>query len=194
MSDSGIAAVVLAAGRSTRLPGNKLLQSLGDTPIVRQTVEAVLASRASPIIVVTGNEASRVQQALAGLNVLFVDNVGYTDGLSSSLKCGLRNVPAECGGAIIALGDMPFVTTHTYDSLISAFAPGREICVPVHRGRRGNPVLWGRRFFGEMLQLAGDKGAKHLMTLHPDLVTEVEVPDGAILVDIDTPDDLSRLS
>lgn len=187
-----IAAVVLAAGRSSRLPGNKLLQRLDGKTIVRRAVEVAVASQAKPVIVVTGNEAERVQGELAGLPITIVDNADYAAGLSSSLKCGLRSIPPACDGALIGLGDMPFVTADVYDKLINAFALGHSICVPVHRGRRGNPVLWARPHFAEMLALSGDKGAKQLMVLHSNLVFELEVPDDGILIDIDTPDDLKH--
>ncbi len=189
-----IAAIVLAAGRSTRFGANKLLQPLAGKAVLRHAVEAALGSQADPVIVVTGNESAVVKAVLAGLPVIFVDNPDFSTGLSSSLKCGVRNLPAGCEGVLVLLGDMPFVGPPIIDRLIGAFAPERAICVPVHRGRRGHPVLWARRFFAGLLALEGDAGAKQLMALHRDLVYELEVDDDAIHIDIDTKEDFMRHS
>jgi molybdenum cofactor cytidylyltransferase len=191
---SRVAAVVLAAGLSSRMAGNKLLAALDGTPVVRHAAEAAATSVASPVIVVTGNAAREVAEVLHGLDIQICENPAYASGLSESLKCGVRNVPADCAGAVVMLGDMPFVSAAVIDSLIKTFNPdsGREIVVPVQDGRRGNPVLWGRRFFAEMLALSGDKGAKSLMDLHGDVLYELEVDDDGVLIDIDTARDLER--
>lgn len=192
MTSARIAAVVLAAGLSSRMPGNKLLAPLAAKPVVRHVVEAAVASRASPVLVITGSAAAEVTTALDKLNVQFIENKDYAKGLSESLKCGVRNTPDDSDGVLVLLGDMPFVTPALIDSLINAFDQGHEICVPRHNGRRGNPVLWGRRFFPDLLALSGDKGARSLMDLHADALCELEVGDDASLIDIDTPDDLQR--
>ncbi len=196
MSNPRIAAVVLAAGRSSRLPGNKLLQLIAGKPIVRHVVEAALDSHVSQVLVVTGHESERLCAAVAELPVMITHNPVYSAGLSTSLKCGLQQVPPDCDGALILLGDMPFLTVTLLDKLIACFEPaaGREICVPVAGGRRGNPVLWGRRFFAELMAISGDKGGKFLMELHRDSVVELEVDDHGILIDIDTADDLRTLT
>ena len=187
-----IAAIVLAAGWSARFGANKLLAPIEGKPIVRHAAEAALASRASPVVVVTGNTASAVTAALSGLVVEIVENQAFANGLSTSLKCGLRNVPADCDAAVILLGDMPFVRPALIDALIEAFDPAnrRAICVPVRNRRRGNPVLWGRAFFPELLSLDGDAGAKRLMTRHEDVLYELEAGDDGPFIDIDTPEDL----
>jgi molybdenum cofactor cytidylyltransferase len=188
-----IAAVVLAAGLSSRMPQNKLLQPLAGKPVVRHVAEAAAASRAAPVIVVTGHAAEQVTAALAGLDIRFAENRDYAKGLSESLKCGVNCIPSECVGAVILLGDMPFVSAATIDRLIEAFDPvrGREIVVPVSAGRRGNPIVWGRRFFAEFQELNGDKGAKSLIGLHETLLLEVEADD-SVLVDLDTPANLDE--
>ncbi len=104
-------------------------------------------------------------------------------------------MPADLDGALVCLGDMPLVTGRHIDRLIAAFNPleGRAIIVPTRRGKRGNPVLWARRFFAEMAGIAGDVGARHLIGEHAELVAEIEMDDDAILVDIDTPEALAAL-
>ena len=160
-----IACIVLAAGRSTRMgAANKLLADLGGKPMVRCVVEAALTSRARPVLVVTGHQAAGVEAALGGLDVTRVDNPNYAKGLSSSLKAGVRAMPAGCEGVLVLLGDMPQIAGAHLDRLIDAFAAeqGAAIVVPIHESRRGNPVLWPRVHFAEMLQLEGDAGAKRL--------------------------------
>jgi molybdenum cofactor cytidylyltransferase len=191
-----VACIVLAAGRSTRMGGaNKLLAEVGGKPMVRRVVEAALASRARPVVVVTGHQAAGVAAALAGLEVTFVDNPDYAVGLSSSLKAGIGAVPVSADAALVLLGDMPQITSVHLDRLVAAFAAEEDaaIIVPTHKGRRGNPVLWPRAHFAEMLQLEGDAGAKRLMAAHGGDVREVDLGTDAIFADVDTPEALAQL-
>ena len=191
-----IAAIVLAAGRSSRMGSNKLLVDVGDKPMIRRSVEAVLASVARPVIVVTGHESEKVRSSLAGLIVTFIENPDYADGLSTSLRAGLAAVPKTANGAIICLGDMPLVAGPQIDKLISAFNPveHRTIIVPVHGGERGNPVLWGRQHFAEMAALIGDRGARELIAANSDEVIEAAMRSDTVLADFDTPESLARLN
>lgn len=192
-----IAAIVLAAGRSSRMgAANKLLADVDGIPMVRRVVEAAVASQAKPVIVVTGNEHGKIQAILRGCKVTFVHNPRFADGMSTSLQAGLAALPANLDGVLVCLGDMPMVTATTLDRLIAAFNPleGRAICVPTWNGKRGNPVLWDHRFFAAMANLAGDVGAKHLIGENADLVAEVAMSDDAVLTDIDTPEALAALT
>jgi molybdenum cofactor cytidylyltransferase len=188
-----IAAIVLAGGLSSRMGRNKLTASLDGKPLLRHVVEAAVDSHAAETIVATGNDAQQVRAALAGLSVRFVHNDDYRQGLSTSLKAGVAAVPPEFDGAVVMLGDMPGIVSALIDRLIAAFDPeeGRAICVATHAGKRGNPVLWARRFFPDILALEGDVGAKHLIAANDDAVCEVEASDDGPLVDIDTPDALA---
>jgi len=188
-----IGAVVLAAGLSSRMGSNKLLADIDGKPLVRHVVEAALASAADPVVVVTGNAGVGVRAAASGLPVAFAENADFTKGLSTSLRAGLSALPDNCSGALFLLGDMPDVSAVLIDKLIAAFDPaeGRAICVATRRGKRGNPVLWSRRFFPDILALTGDIGAKHLMTEHDELICEVEAEDDGPLTDIDTPEALA---
>jgi molybdenum cofactor cytidylyltransferase len=188
-----IAAIVLAAGRSTRMGGpNKLMAEIGGKPLVRLAAEQVLASRARPVIVVTGHQRERIEAALAGLDVRFVHNPNFAQGLSTSLKAGLKALPAEADGAIVCLGDMPQVDAGLIDSLLDAFDPakGALIVIPTIEGKRGNPVVWSRRFFSELMALDGDVGARHLIARYGEAMVEVPVVGGAALTDVDTPEAL----
>jgi molybdenum cofactor cytidylyltransferase len=190
-----VAAIILAAGRSTRMGGpNKLLAELGGKPLVRIVTEQALASKAQSVIVVTGHQAEEVERALQGLKVKFVRNPDFAEGLASSVKVGVAAVPASADGAVICLGDMPLIDAQLIDRLIEAFAPdrGNLIAVPVSDGRRGNPVLWSRRFFNELMTLDGDIGARHLIARHSEAVAEVPVEGHGAFLDIDTPQALAE--
>jgi molybdenum cofactor cytidylyltransferase len=190
-----IAAVVLAAGKSTRMGSNKLLKPIKGKPMIRQTVETALQSRASPVVVVTGHDASRIREALDGLDVSFVSNPHYDQGLSTSLAAGVAGLPPKVEGALMVLGDMPLVPVTTLNKLIAAFDPqeARSICLPVYQGERGNPILWGRQHFPEFQGLKGDRGAKVLLVVNSDQVVEVPVGNAGVLTDFDTPESLARL-
>jgi molybdenum cofactor cytidylyltransferase len=192
---SQVAAIVLAAGQSRRMGSdNKLLALVEGRPMVSHVVDAVLASRASPVVVVTGHEADRVRAVLADRPVQWCHNPDYEAGLSSSLRAGLDALP-EVEGVLVALGDMPRIKPAQIDRLIAAFHPteGRAISVPTVRGKRGNPVLFASRFVPEMRQVSGDVGARHLIGAHAEEVVEIEMDDDAALLDIDTPAALSAL-
>ena len=184
-----IAALILAAGKSSRMQGpNKLLMDVGGKPMVAHIVDAALESSAGPVIVVTGNAETEIRAALADRPVTFVYNTDYALGLSTSLRAGLAALPEEADGALVCLGDMPDIRAAHLDRLVAAFDPeeGRTICVPTVAGKRGNPVLWGRDWFAAMMDVKGDTGAKHLIGENADAVCEVPMPDDAALADIDT--------
>jgi molybdenum cofactor cytidylyltransferase len=193
-----VAALLLAAGQSRRMGTlNKLLIGIDGKPMVRHVAEAVEASQARPIIVVTGHQRDKVEAALSGLGIArFVFNPDYAKGLSTSLKQGIAALPKGTEAAVVCLGDMPKVAAGEIDRLIAAFNPveGRAICVPTRRGKRGNPVLLASRLFQELANVSGDIGARDLIAAHPELVAEVEMEGDGILLDIDTPQALARLA
>jgi molybdenum cofactor cytidylyltransferase len=186
-----IAAVVLAAGRSTRMGANKLLLPLDGKPVLGHVVEAIRAAGMASIIVVLGHEAEKIRASLTGDDLAFALNESYRQGLASSLKCGLAAVPEGCDGAMIFLGDMPDVDPDLVKKMMAAFDPAqkRAIVVPVRGGRKGHPVLWGRRFF-DLLQerLSGDSGARHLIGENAEWVAQVEAAHNGIFADLDTPE------
>jgi molybdenum cofactor cytidylyltransferase len=189
-----IASIVLAAGRSSRMgPRNKLLEQIGGEPMVRRVAAVANGSGAKPVVVVTGYEAAEVGAALQGLGVTLILNPDYAAGLSTSLRAGVGALPTGIDGALILLGDMPEVEGSVLGALVAAFTGERAICIPVRHGRRGNPVLWGSRYFPEMMALTGDFGAKPLMARHQAQIIEVEVATDSIFHDVDVADDLARL-
>ena len=191
-----IAALVLAAGQSRRYGAeNKLLVELEGVPLVRRAVAAAQASQADRVLLVTGHARAEVEAAVAETGVASLHNPDYAQGLSTSLRRGLAGLPDEVDGVVVLLGDMPRIDAKTIDKLIAAFDPleGRAICIPTSQGKRGNPVLFARRFFAEAMEIAGDVGAKPLIADHADQVAEVPVEGEAVLLDVDTPDALARL-
>jgi len=193
-ADPKVHAVVLAAGRSSRMGGpNKLLADFDGKPLVRRMAERVLASTADGLLVVTGHQASRVLDAVGDLGAQTAHNADFASGLASSLKTGVAHVPEEAAGALIVLGDMPGVTSADLDRLIAAFrkAGGRAIVRATHSGKRGNPVVLPRSLFAAVAALEGDTGARHLIEGGSAEVIDVELGASAS-VDVDTPEAMAR--
>jgi molybdenum cofactor cytidylyltransferase len=191
-----IAALVLGAGKSSRMGGpNKLLAEIGGRPLIRIVVDQVLKSRARPVVVVTGHQRDRVETALSGLPVRFVHNPNFADGLGTSLKAGIAALPAEVDGVIVCLGDMPQVDAAIIDRLIGALDPdkGALVAVPTIDGKRGNPVVWSRRFFSDLMTVEGDVGARYLIGRYPEAIVEVVLTGTAALTDVDTPEALEAV-
>jgi molybdenum cofactor cytidylyltransferase len=191
-----VAALVLAAGRSTRMGHNKLLARLADgRTMIEHTIDQVLAAATRPVLVVTGHDGAEIRAALAGKPVGFVAAPDYASGLAYSLRAGIAALPAETEAALICLGDMPLVPPDVLNQLWAAYAPkeGRDIVLPSFNGQRGNPVLWGRRFFDDLQALSGDAGARQILHRHMASIIELPVQSDAVLRDFDTPETLAAL-
>jgi len=195
-----IAAVVLAAGRSTRFSGGaagvtKLVAQVDGAPLVRRVAEAAAGSGARPVVVVTGHARDAVLAALAGLDFREARNPDFASGIASSVKAGLAALPSSCDGALIFLADMPRVTAQLARELIDAFRadPDLDAVAPLVEGRRGNPVLLARGLFAEAMQLAGDEGARKLLMRANVRVAEIAVGDKGAALDVDTPEALDAL-
>jgi molybdenum cofactor cytidylyltransferase len=195
-----VGAIVLAAGQSSRFRAaggpdlTKLVAKLDGKPIVRRVVEAALATKARPVVVVTGYERESVEAAVADLDVGFAFNPDFASGLASSLSVGLSGMPRDVAGALVLLGDMPLIEPRLADALIEAFLAreGALAAIPLTKGRRGNPVLVGQRLFEAAMRLTGDEGARRLIgALSSDELVEVEAPDRGVTFDVDTPGDLA---
>jgi len=180
-----IGAILLAAGRSTRMGSNKLLAELGGRPVAARALDAIEAARL-PALVVLGNMAGEVKAAL-GPRAAFVEAPDFAEGLSRSLRAGIEAAPGAWRAAFVCLGDMPDVPPEVLTAMAAAFREPHDIVVPTHGGKRGNPLLWGRAHFPRLASLSGDVGGKALLGDFTDRVIEVEVETDAILADIDTP-------
>lgn len=188
-----IGAVVLAAGRGSRMGGPvKQLATIGGVPLVRRAAEAAVASRAAPVVVVTGHAAADVGAALTGLDVTVVHNPDYAEGLSTSLRTGLSALPEDVEAAVVVLADMPGIDAKAIDRVIAGYDPaaGALVVMATAGGRRGNPVLWSRRFFPELSAITGDTGGRQIIAGVPEAVVEVELGEAAA-IDVDTPEALA---
>lgn len=190
---AGIAAIVLAAGLSTRWGGDqKVLTPVHGRPMVCRVVEVARAAGLLPVVVVTGHEGEGVARALGDAEVTLVRNPQPNAGISRSVRCGVQALPAGVSAAVILLGDMPWVTARSVRAIADAWKPeaGRTIVVPRVDGRRGNPVLWGAEHFEELVDLEGDVGARTLLERYPDRVHWLDLPDAGVLRDLDRPEEL----
>ncbi len=195
-----VGAVILAAGQSSRFRAaggqdlTKLVAKLDGKPIVRRVVEAALTTKARPVILVTGYARDSVEAAVAHLDISVAFNPEFASGLASSLRIGLTAMPPDVAGALVLLGDMPWIEPWLADALIDAFLARRDALAAVlsREGRRGNPVLLSQGLFEAAMRLAGDEGARRLIgALSASELVEVETPDTGVTFDIDTPEDLA---
>jgi molybdenum cofactor cytidylyltransferase len=185
-----VAAVVLAAGRATRMGGQKLLLPFAGRPLVQWAVDAALGSRAGETIVVVGHEAEQVVKVLEDRPVTVVVNAGYEEGLSTSLQAGVRATGAGCDAAVFLLADQPFVDSALVDRLIDRFAEsGAEVVRPLIGDRPAHPVLMSARLFPEILEQRGDVGGREVIDRRPERVCMVPVDDPRVAQDIDSMED-----
>jgi molybdenum cofactor cytidylyltransferase len=181
-----IAGILLAAGQATRFGRQKLLELWHGEPLVRKTARCFLEAGLRPIVVVVSRDP-RLADALAGLPVTTVENANPEKGISHSIAIGVGALPEKTEAALIGVGDQPYLTVEAIEELVRAFAPGR-IVVPRWGDHRGNPPVFDRRFFPELLALSGDHGGQRVITSHPDAVTEVPLPH-RLGDDIDRPEE-----
>ena len=180
--------VVLAAGRSSRMEGgNKLLAEFGGMPLVRRSVETALAAkRRGAVRVVTGHMREAVMTALEGLKVETIHNPDFAEGLSTSLKAGVR-ASEDADGVLVMLADQPFLQPDHLDVLIGAFvSEGKgSIVAASDRGRRRNPVILSTELLPAIMALEGDIGAAPIIAAEPERLVEVEMGEAASF-DVDT--------
>lgn len=189
-----IAAVVLAAGMASRMGRQKLLLPMeGGQPLIRLSVERVLAARIDDVVVVLGRDAEAVAAALAGLPVRTVVNPRYAEGQSTSLRAGLDALLADTEAAVVALGDQPLPDPGLIGRLVDRFRETRRpIVVPRYRDGRGNPVLFAAGLFDELRAVTGDQGGRGVIARDPARVAEVPV-DSPMPPDVDTWEDYQAL-
>ncbi len=187
--DPRIAALILGAGRSSRMGGpNKLLAELDGKALIRHVAEAATGAGLSQAVLVTGHLAEDVGARVADLELDIVHNPDFADGMAGSIRTGMNALADDTDAVIILLGDMPRIDAEILKKLVAAYrdqAPS-QIVIATAEGRRGNPVLWDRRFFGALKSLTGDVGGRHIIAENTDLVAEVEIGAAARL-DLDTP-------
>ncbi|MFT6497506.1 MAG: molybdenum cofactor cytidylyltransferase [Alphaproteobacteria bacterium] len=183
-----VVAIILAAGQSTRMGDqNKLLLKINENSMIKDYINKLNQCNLANIIVVTGHESSIIKEDLSDTGVLFAHNKEHKVGISSSIKAGVSKLESHVDAVLICLPDMPFVSAHEINQLIDNYSTdkGQLICVPTSFGQRGNPVLWDKRFFNELMQLEGDIGAKNLIDKYKEYLIEVSSGE-SVITDIDT--------
>ena len=185
-----IAAIVLAAGTSSRMGRQKLLLPMeGGRALIRLSVERVLAAGLDHTVVVLGRDAEAVARAVAGLPVRTVVNPRYAEGQSTSLRAGVDALPPATEAAVVALGDQPLPDPGLIGRLVAVFRETRQpIVVPCYTDGRGNPVLFAAGLFDELRAVTGDQGGRAVVARDPARVAEVSVPS-AMPADVDTWED-----
>ncbi|MEF8841256.1 MAG: nucleotidyltransferase family protein [Haloarculaceae archaeon] len=189
-----VVGILLAGGTSSRFgDANKLLAELDGEPLVRHAAGTLLDAGLSAVVAVFGYEANAVGEALAGLDVCSVRNPDYEAGLSTSVARGVEAADDAGADAVVFLpGDMPGVDPATVALLVDAYRAGLGTALAAaHGGRRGNPVLFDRRYFEALLGVEGDGGGRSVL-LGSDDAALVETGDPGVVVDVDTTADLWR--
>lgn len=197
-SSSGlkIAAVILAAGQSSRMGRNKLLLDWHGKPILSHVLDQVAKVSFAEMVLVTGHQADKIKAAIGKRpDLTIIEAPEYMAGMAASLKAGIKALSTSSDAALFILGDMPQISSQLLKSLIDAYKPseGATIVLPVADGKRGNPVLFDQQFFTEILQLEGDIGARHIIADHAQSVAEVPGVAQEIFSDVDTSEAYQKL-
>lgn len=189
-----VAAVILAAGGSKRMGTPKQLLPFRGQPLLRSVTESVCSSGVAQVIVVVGASAGRVVRALDGMPVEIVVNESWSQGLSTSVHAGLGAVLPSMRAAVMVLADQPMLTCELLETLVARYKEtGALVVAPYHRGRRGNPVVFDRALFRELLETRGDEGGRAVIARHSRDIVRVDVDEPLASLDIDTPEDYNAL-
>ncbi len=189
-----VAAILLAAGSSSRMGRPKPLSRLGGKPLLAHSLDALRASRVREIIVVLGSDAESIRRGVPLDGTRVVLNARFAEGMSSSIRAGVQAASERAEAFLIVLGDQPLVAAATIAGLIARYQTTHGLAVvPTFRGRRGNPVLFDRSLLPEIQTIRGDIGCRALLSAHAAEVVELPVDDPGILLDVDTPHDLEAL-
>jgi len=194
-SDSRIAAVVLAAGESSRMGEAKQLLRLNGGTLLERVIDTVESSGVDDIVVVLGHRANEILATIAAKKLRTIVNDAYREGMGTSLRAGISVLPPETDAALIVLADQPFVRPETLQLLMEQYRnSGAQIVIPMYKGFRGNPVLLDRSVFPEVMALEGDIGCRAVFGNHLEGIVKTPVEDVGILLDLDSKEDVRRLA
>ncbi len=182
-----VSAILLAAGEAKRMGKLKQLMPLGSTTMVEQTIDNLLSSGVSEVIVVLGHKAEEVRKRIAGRPIKIVVNPIYLQGMATSIAAGLKSVDSQAQAVMLALADQPFVDSPTINRLIEEFQNhDKGIAIPTYKGRRGHPLIFSIKYKAPLSRLKGDIGGREIIKRHPEDILEVAVDCEGIVIDIDT--------
>lgn len=172
-----IRGIILGAGKASRMGYNKLAIKIENSTIVQRVIENAKASKLDELVFITGKYDIFT-------DIIKFQNEEYETGMSTSIKKGLQGFKGEA--VMILLGDMPFVSSDIINILYDGFIKSnKNIVVPVNEGKRGNPVIIGKKYFKDLLNNEGDKGARDIIKNNPEDVLQIEIEDRGIFIDID---------
>jgi molybdenum cofactor cytidylyltransferase len=182
-----VSAILLAAGEAKRMGKLKQLMPLGSTTMVEQTIDNLLSSGVSEVIVVLGHKAEEVRKKIAGRPIKIVVNPIYLQGMATSIAAGLKSVDSQAQAVMLALADQPFVDSPTINRLIEEFQNhDKGIAIPTYKGKRGHPLIFSTKYKAQLSRLKGDIGGREIIKRHPEDILEVAVDCEGIVIDIDT--------
>jgi len=189
-----ISAILLAAGQSKRMNGeNKLTKELQDIPLIKLSVKNILASSINELIIVLGHQKEIIEKLIdKSEKIKFVFNKDFESGMASSIKTGIDNLSEKTEAFFICLGDMPMVNYDIYNQLIKS-KDNKEIIVPTYKGQQGNPILFDKSMKEKVLDIRGDVGAKKILELNKDKISNLEINNQNISKSFNTQDDFSSL-
>ena len=190
-----ISSILLAAGQSKRMLGeNKLIKDVKGIPLIKYALNNILKSNVNEIIIILGYQNETIEKLIDKTSrVKFVFNSNYKEGISSSIKKGIKNLSEKNEAFFISLGDMPSINYNTYNQLIK-YSKDKKVIVPLFKGQKGNPVLFPKSFEKKLLSIEGDSGAKKMLEINKKKVLNLEIDDPGIIKDLDVPSDFNSLN
>jgi molybdenum cofactor cytidylyltransferase len=192
------AGIILAAGESIRFGKPKQLLKLHNKYLIEWVLDAALGSRLKHILLVLGHEHQMISQALGEKarhpRLQLVINHQYSQGQSVSIRTGVLKIRDGYPSAMFLLGDQPLIESETIDYLLNQFwSSDKDICVPVHQGKRGNPAIFSQKFYSQLQKIQGDKGGRNIIERYPNRVLEVEIENIHCFFDVDTQKDFEKI-
>jgi molybdenum cofactor cytidylyltransferase len=199
-----ISAIMLAAGLSSRMNGeNKLTKQINGIPLINHSLKNILGSSVNEIIVVVGYEKNILKKIIVeNKKIKIIYNKDYKNGIASSIKIGIKNISKKTEAFFISLGDMPNVNQNVYNKLIKArnkynkklkVQHKKEIIIPTHKGKNGNPILFSKYMKNKIMKIEGDAGAKSLIELNMNKILKIPFKNDGIVLDFDKPEDFNSL-
>jgi molybdenum cofactor cytidylyltransferase len=190
-----ISAILLAAGESRRMGDFKQLLTLAGKTFVERCVDNLLGSRAGEVIVVTGHRDHDVRRAVGDRPVRFTYNADYRAGMSSSIKRGVLSLSEDASACLVALADQPLISVDVFNRVIEEYEKNQSlIVIPTFEGRNGHPIILDLKLKEEILSMDLAVGLRQVVRSHAGETLRVDVPEEAVLIDFDLPEDYLRIS